>query len=292
MEAKNFTWNSLAGRMLIVVIVSLLLLVGYYTFGSPSSSSPAKVGRNIFEGECQSCHSIGGGALVGPDLSGVLDRRDREWVVRFIGSPDWLIAQGDPIAIELVDEFNGVEMPNQALSEEEVEFVMAFLEIQGNLTQSEVVLPTGNATRGEMIFTGKKSLEESGLPCISCHTVGGVGEFGGGNLGPDLTHAYDRYGEPGLTSALQNISFPTMKHVYSDKELTLQETSDLLSFFTKVDIAGSEGFAESVTGLFWGSGIAGAVALFVVMAVFWPRQRKNQTERLRMKADADSRGKS
>jgi len=292
MEANNFTWNSLAGRLLIVVFLSLLLVVGFYTFGNPSAGSPAKAGQELFEDECQSCHTIGAGALVGPDLQGLLERRDRDWATRFITSPDWLIAEGDPIALELLEKFNGVEMPNQALAEEDVELLLVFIETQDSLTQAAVVLPAGSAFRGEKLFIGAKPLEGGGLPCMACHTVSGVGEYGGGNLGPDLTHAYDRYGEPGLASAMGNISFPTMKHVYSGKELSTQETADLLDFFTEADKEVSEGLAESVSGLFWGSGIVGALVLFSIMAFFWPRQRKNQTERLRLKADADSRGKS
>ena len=127
---------------------------------------------------------------------------------------------------------------------------------------------------------------------MACHTVGITGEYGGGNLGPDLTHAYDRYGEPGLASAMQNISFPTMKNVYVGKALAPQEAADLLVFFAEADAVGIEGLADSVTGIFWGSGAVGALVLFAFMAVSWPRQSKNQTERLREKADAASRRKS
>jgi len=289
MEVKDFAWNSLAGRMLIAVFLGLILLIGFYIFGTPPAGSSSETGRKIFNEECQSCHTIGGGDLVGPDLKGVLEKRDREWVARFIGSPDWVIAEGDPIALELLDEFFGAEMPNLALTEEDVELIMVFLEEQDSLTQTTVVLPTGSTSRGEKVFTGVQQFENGGIPCMACHTVGGIGEYGGGNLGPDLTHVFDRYGEHGLASAMQNISFPNMKSVYFGKTLIPQEVADLLTFFAEADATGNEGVADSVTGLFWGSGVVGALALFGFMAIFWPRQSQNQTERLRKKADAASR---
>ncbi len=292
MEEKDFNWNSLAGRVLGVVFLGLILLVGFYSYGNQSASSPAIEGQEIFSEQCQSCHSIGGGTLVGPDLQGVLERRDRDWVTRFIATPDWVIAEGDPIALELLKEFNGVEMPNRALTDEDVEKVMAFLEVQDSLTQSTSVLPVGVAKRGEKLFSGAKLLVNGGTPCIGCHTVGSVGVYGGGNLGPDLTHAFSRYGEPGLASAMQNISFPTMKNVYLGKALNSGEVSDLLAFFTEVNETEKEGVADSATNLFWGAGAVGAFVLFIIMAFSWPRQSKNQTERLRKKADAESRRNS
>lgn len=292
MEVKRFVWNSLAGRMLIAVFVGLILLIGYYALGSSSSSSPAIAGRDIFDEKCLSCHTIGGGALVGPDLKGVLERRDRDWVARFIASPDRVIGEGDPIALELLAEYNGVAMPNLALSEEDVELIMAHFEVQDNLTEAAVALPVGDASHGEKLFTGARAMENRGTPCMGCHTVGSTGAYGGGNLGPDLTFVYTRYGELGLASAITNISFPTMKNVYLGKELSAQETADLLAYFAKADIAGNEGLAESTTNLFWASGVVGAFALFVFMAFSWPRQSKNLTERLRKKAAADLRRNS
>lgn len=32
-------------------------------------------GKEIFTGNCQSCHSIGGGDVVGPDLAGITENR-------------------------------------------------------------------------------------------------------------------------------------------------------------------------------------------------------------------------
>ena len=119
---------------------------------------------------------------------------------------------------------------------------------------------------------------------MGCHTVGGVGSFGGGNLGPDLTHVYQRYGETGLASSLQNIAFPTMQAVYVEKSLSDQEVSDLIAFFAQADTDGQAGAGERFTSMFWTGGIVGAIVLFGAMAFFWPSQRESLSDRLRKTA--------
>ncbi len=93
------------------------------------AATPGGQGQAIFEQSCKSCHSIGGGRLVGPDLKSVTERRERDWLIRFIVSPDELIAQGDPLAKQLVEEY-GIPMPNMGLSQSEAEEVLAYIEAQ------------------------------------------------------------------------------------------------------------------------------------------------------------------
>ncbi len=104
----------------------------------PITTTPTEPGKAIFEQKCQSCHSIGGGRIVGPDLKGITERRERGWLIRFIVSPDELIAQGDPIAKQLVEEY-GIPMPNMGLSEPEGEEVLAYIEAQSG---GEPIPPT------------------------------------------------------------------------------------------------------------------------------------------------------
>jgi len=290
MKVKHILWNSFVGRGVMVLLLSGIILIGLYTqtAASPSPQSSSE-GQDIFEQKCISCHSIGGGVVVGPDLDGVLDRRDRDWVIKFISAPDQMLAAGDPIATDMLAEFNSIPMPNLDLTETEIEALLILFEGGESVAQAATSLPVGDTSRGEAIFAGGQALEDGGTPCIACHTVGDVGSFGGGNLGPDLTHAYQRFGETGLTSAIQNIAFPTMQGVYSDKPLTNQEVADLLAFFTAVDTQDGEGAAKRVTPLFWAAGVLSAGVLFGVMAIFWPRQRENLSDRLRKDGSITSR---
>jgi len=290
MEVKCNTWSPIVRRLAAVLLLSGVLLAGlFYQATASSNAQSAAEGKDIFDLKCKACHTIGGGVLVGPDLDGVVERRDLDWLVRFIGVPDQMLAEGDPIATEMLAEYNNVAMPNLALSETEIEALLAYFETGETTFQATEPLPTGNSYQGEGYFTGGQSLQNGGTPCIACHTVGRVGSLGGGNLGPDLTHVHQRFGEAGLASAIQNIGFPTMAEVYADKALTDQETADLLAFFEKADATGGAGSAQRATGLLWGVGAVGAAILFGVMAVFWPRQRENLSDRLRKNAGITSR---
>jgi len=265
----------------IFVIVSLLLLCTTYIVRAGTVQQTAEEGQAIFEVRCISCHTIGGGNLVGPDLQGVTERRDLDWLAAFISVPDQMLADGDPIAVQLLEEFNNVAMPNMGVSETEAQAIIAFLESGITTDEMAASLPDGNAQRGSRLFLGGQSFQNGGTPCMGCHTVGGVGALGGGTLGPDLTQAYQRFGEAGLASSLQNIAFPTMQGIYVDKVLFDQEVADLLAFFAQADSLGEQGVAERFTGLFWAGGSIGAVVLFGVMAFLWPRQRESLSEKLR-----------
>ncbi len=93
----------------VTLVILMVLLVAAFTLSiereerrsastlqvsSVYAATPGGQGQAIFEQKCQGCHSIGGGQIVGPDLKGVTSRRDRDWLISFITSPDQLIAQG------------------------------------------------------------------------------------------------------------------------------------------------------------------------------------------------------
>ena len=85
----------------------------------------------IFRSRCAACHTIGKGAGVGPDLLGVTERRDRTWLARYIAEPDRVLAEGDPIATQLLARFHEVRMPNLGLSSGEVAMLLGYLADQG-----------------------------------------------------------------------------------------------------------------------------------------------------------------
>lgn len=78
------------------------------------SKSPTDIakGQEVFaEKGCTSCHKIGGGKLVGPDLKGVTARRSEIWLKRMILRPDVMVKE-DATAKKLLAE-HMVPMPNQ-----------------------------------------------------------------------------------------------------------------------------------------------------------------------------------
>jgi protein SCO1/2 len=69
-------------------------------------------GEVLFRKLCSSCHTVGVGDRVGPDLRGVTKRRDSGWLTRFIANPPKVRASGDPAIAELVARFPSVRMPS------------------------------------------------------------------------------------------------------------------------------------------------------------------------------------
>jgi len=67
---------------------------------------------------------------VGPDLRGVTQRREHDWLVGFITNPNGYL-ETDPIAKELLAQYNGVRMLNLGLSREEAEGLIGYLKAAG-----------------------------------------------------------------------------------------------------------------------------------------------------------------
>src|SRR5262249_10079911 len=87
-------------------------------------------GQYIFATQCAACHSIGQGDRIGPDLLGVTKIRDRAWPVRPIAASEKLLADDDPIATALYEQYNQVNMPNLRLADADVHAVVQYLEIR------------------------------------------------------------------------------------------------------------------------------------------------------------------
>ncbi|MGI9331868.1 MAG: SCO family protein [Gammaproteobacteria bacterium] len=85
-------------------------------------------GEALFLKACSSCHAIGKGDVVGPDLYGVTRRRERDWLVRFMMRPDLMRARKDPIAVQLDAQYEGVSMPNLSLSETDVGDLLIYIQ--------------------------------------------------------------------------------------------------------------------------------------------------------------------
>lgn len=189
-----------------------------------------------FEKKCSSCHSIGGGDDVGPDLKGVTERRDEKWLIEFIRDSEKVIKSGDPVANELFGKFRNKKMPANELSDHEIKLMLAFIKTGkgGAATAYRSALEANpfDVSMGYQLFIGMKKFEKGGAACISCHGGGPeLSQFGGGTLGPDLvTKSYGDYLDKGLNKVLSKIAFPTMAEVYAASPLTEQENYYLRAF--------------------------------------------------------------
>jgi cytochrome oxidase Cu insertion factor (SCO1/SenC/PrrC family)/mono/diheme cytochrome c family protein len=103
--------------------------------GRPSAKSyaeapqlaPLSKGHAIFRQRCAACHAPGGQS-VGPDLRGVVARRDPRWLARWLKDPEGMLARKDPVATALLAKSGGVAMPNTGLTDAEVDDVIRFLQ--------------------------------------------------------------------------------------------------------------------------------------------------------------------
>jgi len=84
----------------------------------------ADKGKEIYQNKCTACHKPDK-KFIGPAPVGILERRTPSWIMNMILNPENMI-QNDPIAKQLLIEFNGSPMANQNLTEEEARAVLEY----------------------------------------------------------------------------------------------------------------------------------------------------------------------
>jgi len=254
--------------MTLAVLFIFIAAATRVAFAKPLAQ--ASDGETLFKAKCAACHTIGGGDLVGPDLAGVAERRDRAWLAQWILAPDQVLASGDPIATELFNKYNKIPMPNLALTPDEVDALLVFLG-SGATTEGGAALPEGNVTNGKAYFVGDKRFENGGPHCISCHSVAGLGSLGGGNLGPDLTTSGFVQSDAAFGAFMGAPSTQTMGAIWAKTPLTPQEQADLYAFLSKASVTQREPSALLQIALL---AVVGAAALIALAQVYWGKRLK------------------
>jgi mono/diheme cytochrome c family protein len=84
----------------------------------------AAKGESEFKTKCTACHKISK-RHIGPGLKGVTERRSPEWIMNMILNPEGMV-QKDPIAKQLLVEYNGAPMANQNLTEDEARAILEY----------------------------------------------------------------------------------------------------------------------------------------------------------------------
>ena len=104
-------------------------------------------GEQIFKTNCISCHTIGGGRLIGPDLEGISKKRNAEWLKQWINSSSDFIASGDADAIAIFEEYNKVAMTSFYFEDEYMDALLAYLE-NPPIEEKEVAITTAEQDKG------------------------------------------------------------------------------------------------------------------------------------------------
>ncbi len=81
-------------------------------------------GEEVYNQMCLACHRVGK-KFIGPAPNGILERRTPEWVMNMILVPEKMVKE-DPLAKELLLEFNGSPMANQSLTEEQARAILEY----------------------------------------------------------------------------------------------------------------------------------------------------------------------
>jgi cytochrome c2 len=93
----------------------------------PPQVAGEEAGRQVFVSRgCSSCHGVGSGTVIGPDLKGVGGRRDADWIRRWLADPAAMI-RAYPDLASWPASYGNIVMPNQNLSTKEIEDLVGYL---------------------------------------------------------------------------------------------------------------------------------------------------------------------
>ena len=81
-------------------------------------------GADVYKKMCTACHRADK-KFIGPPPKGIMKRRTPEWIMNMILDPEGMVAN-DPLAKQLLIEFNSAPMANQNLTEEEARAVLEY----------------------------------------------------------------------------------------------------------------------------------------------------------------------
>lgn len=228
-----------AGQVTLVAVMTTLL--------SAVLPGVAQDASQIFSEKCASCHTIGKGPLVGPDLAaskfqpdaqieasvkrmqnqaGPLEPGEISALVQYLkggansappststatsagGSGD---SQKTAPTKTVVDsgksEPGAIEQPQQPVKGDE----------------------PGSVTAGEELFSGKRSLKNQGMACAACHSVTGASSAG---LGPDLGAIGIKMNTAALVVASEKTPYRVMKNAYKNNLVTHDEAVDLAAYMS------------------------------------------------------------
>ncbi len=266
------------------LFLACVLGISVLSSGSADAATAAE-GEAIFTQVCFACHRVGGGQLVGPDLADIQDRRDVSWLRPFIRSSQTVIQQGDAYAVALFEKFNKIPMPDNALSDDEIDSVLAYIAQQSESAASapavaappERVATEEDIALGLALFQGTTRLANRGPTCTSCHDVKNDAVIGGGVLAKELTSVFSRMGAPGVAAILGSPPFPVMQQAYDGRPLEEDEIFALVSFLRETDQHQAFSHPRDYGFRLFYSGLGGVGLLFVIYGFAWSGRKRAST---------------
>jgi len=167
----------------VVACSTLLVLAGACSGDGPEMTAQQSAGQEIFDRSCATCHTVGQGDRIGPDLAGISDKRDHDWLVRWIDDPIGM-AKTDPLGQQILAEWKGIPMSDSLLDPPQIEDVLAYVDwasAAGNSTPPEeaaMVLDETQFAQAKQIYFDR---------CAGCHGTLRAGATGP-NIQPERTN--------------------------------------------------------------------------------------------------------
>lgn len=269
----------------IMYIITIFILVQFFVILPPALSAQDK-GELLFSQRCASCHTVGKGKLIGPDLSNISKKRSEDWIIKFILSSQTLINSGDSTALSVFNENNKLLMPDQNLSNQEIDAILEHIKLNSvdsqnpnvrtpNQIFSATSVTPADIESGRNLFDGSTKLANNGAACLVCHSVENPIISHGGSLSKDLTNTFTRMSAQGIDAILRNPPFPAMADAFQVHKLTDQEIKDLLAFLYYTDKTGPilVPNTEKDSSLLLGTALVSNLIL-VVFLLLWIRVKK------------------
>lgn len=275
-----------------------LAVIAITAFSTPVLSQS---GEMLFKTKCATCHTLGDGELIGPDLSGVTQRHPENWLMEFIRSSNTMIKKGDAAAVTVFEKYSKKEMPDPKISDNEITEVINYLKkfagestastgststsAQSNATantenikpiisEPAIVMNAQTTNQGLKYFTGEKRFSLKGPSCITCHHVRHDSVILGGALAKNLDRVTERYNEKALLNLIANPPFPAMSVAYKDKKITEEEAASLVAFLKKA----TENYAFQRPAdkqfRFLYTGLAGMLIFFLLIPLVWSNKKE------------------
>lgn len=115
-----------------------LLMAILFVLAQPRNAA-AQHADEFFEHNCKSCHTIGGGRLIGPDLKEAVQEKDRAWLEHFIQDPGAVMNSGDPYALQLKKDAGGIVMPKMpGVTPEMAKSLLDMIDVESKLPGSNL----------------------------------------------------------------------------------------------------------------------------------------------------------
>lgn len=116
-----------------LIVLAMITLFSLTAFGADFDA------EKHFKNVCSTCHTVGGGDKIGPDLAGLSKRRTVEWLVKFINYPDGMVngdaeepgyEKPDPIAVKVAALYKPQMMAEQEMTKAQVEAMLKWIDSQ------------------------------------------------------------------------------------------------------------------------------------------------------------------